>query len=288
MVPLVQIQPRPPFLFKVIFMKFGCIPSTYDSRDYTLSAAATKSSELPEEYICPLKMPVKNQGQVGSCVAHATSSILEYHALPAQKLSTNFIYGLQKCLFNKETEGMMLRDACKIAADYGDMLLEDCPGNTEVPGCFSVAEEALNNQEKRARASEYRILKYFLCLSNKDIKHALYNYGPVLASVKWYNTFKVNKEGILEGTQKGDYGYHAIVIYGYTKDGFLCQNSWGSTWGNNGRFILPYTIKVREARGFVDWNGTDELKEPSTNGIWNLLYKGLNAIINIFAKWFNK
>ena len=266
-------------------MEFGCILSPFDSRDYKLSVS---SAVIPEEYSCPLKMPVKNQRQVSSCVAHAVSSILEYHAVPEQKLSTNFIYGIQKQLFNREGKGMMLRDACKIAADYGDMLLEDCPGNTEVPNCYEIADAALANSDKKARASTYRILKYFLCPSNKDIKYALYNYGPVLASIKWYDTFTVANDGTLVGEQKGSYGYHAIVIYGYTKDGFWCQNSWGTGWGKKGRFFLPNSIKVREARGFVDWNGSDELKEPSTNGIWNLIYKGLNAIVNFIRKLIEK
>lgn len=266
-------------------MEFGCILSPFDSRDYKLSTAPIN---LPEEYSCPLKMPVKNQQSICSCVAHAVSSILEYHAIPYKELSTNFIYGIQKYLFNNEAKGMTIREACKIAADYGDMILEDCPGNTEVPDCYSIAEEAFNDHNKQSRASEYRILKYFLCLSSKDIKYAIYNYGPVLASIKWYRTFTVNKNGVLEGEQKGTGGYHAIVIYGYTKDGFLCQNSWGTNWGNGGRFILPYNIKIAEARGFVDWNGTDKLKEPSTTGILNLVYKCVNTVINLFKKWFIK
>lgn len=268
-------------------MKFGCIPSKYDSRDFTLKTSV-KSSILPEEYCCPLRMPIKNQYYVSSCVAHAVSSILEYHAVPQKKLSTNFIYGIQKKLFNREGEGMIMRDACKIAADYGDMLLEDCPGNYEVPNCYRNAEKAFDDVEKRKRAGEYRILKYFLCKSPKDIKHALYNYGPVLAAIRWYDNYTTDKEGKLIGEQSGSYGNHAIVIYGYTKDGFWCQNSWGDDWGKDGRFFLPNSIKIDEARGFVDWNGTDELKEPNTNGIWNLLYKALNAIINLVKRLLEK
>ena len=266
-------------------MEFGCKLSTYDSRDFTLKAT---SAYLPDEYSCPIKMPVKNQKNICSCVAHAVSSILEYHAVPQKKLSTNFIYGIQKKLFNREGKGMMLRDACKIAADYGDMLIEDCPDNTEVPECYSIAEKAFIDQSKLKRANDYRILKYFLCLSNRDIKYAIYNYGPVLAAVKWYNNYKVADDGTLVGEQKGAYGGHAIVIYGYTKDGFWCQNSWGENWGKDGRFFLPNTIKISEARGFVDWNGSDELREPSTDGLLNLLYKGFNAIINFIRKFIEK
>jgi C1A family cysteine protease len=268
-------------------MEFGCIFSSYDSRDYKLKSTAGEP-DLPKEFSCPLKMPVKNQKSVSSCVAHATSSILEYHTVPYRELSTNFIYGIQKQLFNRDGKGMMLRDACKIAADYGDMLLEDCPGNTEVPACYELANEAIDDKSKVLRASEHRILKYFLCLTNKDIKYAIYNHGPVLASIRWYNNYKVTKEGILTGEQTGAYGGHAFVIYGYNSDGFLCQNSWGTSWGNKGRFILPYGIKVQEARGFIDWDGGEELKEPSTNGFFNLLYKGINAFVNFFRKLTEK
>ena len=264
-------------------MNFGCILSSYDARDYKLGAAAT-SGELPEEYSCPNKMPVKNQKSVSSCVAHAVSSILEYHSIPHQKLSTNFIYGIQKELFNRDGKGMILRDACKIAANYGDMLLDDCPGNTEVPACHETASKAFKDASKVERASAYRILKYFSCPKAEDIKHALYNYGPVLAAMKWYNTYKVSKDGVLTVDQSGTYGNHAIVVYGYNKDGFLCQNSWGTSWGNKGKFILPYSVKFNEARGFVDCDDVGELDIPNTNGIFDLLYKALNAVVNFIRK----
>jgi C1A family cysteine protease len=268
-------------------MNFGCLPSTYDARDFKLNLSA-ESAPLPEEYCCPLKMKVKDQRWVASCVAHATSSILEYHAVPQVDLSTTFIYGIQKQLFNRDGKGMMLRDACKIAADYGDMLYEDCVGNHEVPSAHRRADEAFADKEKLDRASKYRILKYFYCSNNKEIKHALYNYGPVLASMKWYDNYTTDKDGVLIGEQRGDYGWHAIVIYGYTKEGFWCQNSWGKDWGKDGRFFVPNNIKLREARGFVDWNGTDELKEPRTDGIFNFLYKCLNGIVNFIQKLINR
>ena len=268
-------------------MQFGCNTSKYDSRDYKLKAELVARINLPEEYIIPIDIDVKNQKNICSCVAHATSSILEYHSNPRQKLSTNFIYGIQKELFNNEMEGMCLRDACKIAADYGDMLEEDCPGNTEVPECYAIAESAIADANKLDRASQYRISKYFLCLTNHDIKYALYKHGPVLAAIKWYRTYKVNDKGILVGEHTGTYGGHAVMVYGYNKDGFLCQNSWGKNWGDGGRFILPYSVKFTEARGFVDWNGEDELKEPSTGGLWNIIYKMINGLANMVRKFYS-
>ena len=268
-------------------MQFGCILSSYDSRDYKLKAGVAKNS-LPDTFTCQLKTEVKNQKRVCSCVAHAMSSILEHHAEPSTKLSTNFIYGIRKKLFNSDGYGMSLRDACKIAADYGDMLLDDCQGNNEVPDCQTIAAEAFLDQDKLNRAKDYRISKYFLCLSSNDIKYALVNYGPVLASLKWYNSWNISKDGQITGDSRGKFGYHAVVIYGYDKDGFWCQNSWGKSWGKSGKFFVPNSIKFAEARGIVDWNGTDELKEPNPDGLLNLLYKGLNAFVNLIKKLIKK
>ena len=35
-------------------------------------------------------------------------------------------------------------------------------------------------------------------------------------------------------------GGHAIAIVGYAEQGFIIQNSWGTTWGNGGFALLPY------------------------------------------------
>ena len=58
--------------------KFGAITSPYDIRDFVAKAPRkTTEDDFPEEF--ELKMcKVKNQQNVGSCVAHAMASIVEY------------------------------------------------------------------------------------------------------------------------------------------------------------------------------------------------------------------
>ena len=261
--------------------KYGCNPPVVDVRDYKL-AKASKDDSLPIAY-SPMVLPnVKNQGSVSSCVAHATSSILEYHDLGIGRntLSTNFIYGIQKKECGHEGSGMYLRDACKIVTKYGDMLESECKGNDEIPKCWDIAEQSLEDYGTE-NSLYFRAESYFNCKDNDDIKRAIYNYGPVLASVKWYDTFKVNEDGILEGKQSGDYGYHAIMIYGWNEEGFACQNSWGNRWGEKGRFILPYNIPVAEAKGIVDADDNTIVK-PKRNGFLDIVYKIVNFILNIF------
>lgn len=267
----------------------GCLPEKKDIRDYKLKAGVISAADLPEEFTFDVEVPVKNQGTVNSCVAHAMSSILESYT--EDDLSTNFIYGTQKMLYGHEGEGMYLRDACATALKYGDMKYEDCPGNIEVPDCYESAEATFKVPEKKEAAYYYRINRYFTCNSPAEIKYAIYNYGPVLAALNWSYSFYVNDKGILSCEEKSpEYcGGHAIMVIGWTKDGFLCQNSWGADWGMNGRFILPYTMSFTEARGIEDYNNVldedkDPIKEPSMALTLKVIYTIINKILNFFKR----
>ena len=264
-------------------MEYGCKLSKFDARDYKLDAAAVAAYEFPKEFINEPLQRVKNQGIVSSCVAHALSTILEYHSHPnTAKLSTNFIYGIQKELFGRSDSGMYVSQACKIALNYGDMLERDCPGNTEVPLCHSIASSAKEDEDKISTAYNYHIYAYYSCNSINDIKYSLIHHGPVLAAMKWSNSYRVNKDGILVGDLREDAGYHAVVVYGYNETGFLCQNSWGTIWGDSGRFILPYDIAFREARGIIDCkdHGGD-INQPHQGFLWDIFYKIVNGIVNL-------
>ena len=131
-------------------------------------------------------------------------------------------------------------------------------------------------------ALNFRIKKYFTCNTPSEIKRALYNYGPVLCSIKWWDDFKLDKDNCLYRTnKKKSYGYHAVMIYGWNEKGFLCQNSWGRSYGNDGRFICPYNIPIAEAKGFVD-DETVGLKQLKRNSFLDIIYKILNRIVNLF------
>lgn len=264
-------------------LNFGCLLSPVDLRDFKVRAT---SQPLPENFELDFsKISVKNQGAVGSCVAHAMSTILEYHANGQHELSTNFIYGIRKELYNQEGQGMYLRDACKIATGYGDPLETDCPGNNEVPEVYEIASNTMKNQTAMDIASKFRTKSYFSCKTVEDIKYALVNYGPVIISIKWFDDYRV-VNGILTGGKSKNYGYHALVCYGYTPKGFLIQNSWSKSWGNRGRFLLPYGTKIQEARGLVDFKNDEYIPPRKPQGILGLLYKALNTWINFVRKIF--
>ena len=79
------------------------------------------------------------------------------------------------------------------------------------------------------------------------------------------------------------HGYHAIMVCGWNKDGWVCQNSWGSKWNKDGTFVFPFSENFREAWSFVD-AANDDVIRPKNNKLFNYIYKFINMIINFIKK----
>lgn len=253
-----------------------------DFRDHYINKNIAAAQDYPEEFSLDTSwMKVKNQGRVNSCVAHAMSTILEYHMKGEVDLSTNFIYGIQNKFCGHDGQGMYLNDALKIAKEYGDMMEVDCGGNIEVPKCWEPAEKALEDTEKASRAKWFRIKQYYTCKDADSIKYALMNYGPLLIAVKWYD-YKI-KDGKLIFDTTSNYGGHAMVCYGWNKEGWLIQNSWGRSFANGGRVVLPFESPFREAKGVVDMPNEGDIVVPShDNKIVDFILKLVSAVVNFF------
>lgn len=263
-------------------LDFGVrLPKT-DLRDYKVKAGVTNVTnfelgDLPK---------VKNQLSVSSCVAHSSSSILEWFNTKEtgeyHELSTGFIYGMQGVEFNRLEGGMYLRDACKIVRKHGDCLYETMPFNIEMPECYERLNKNLTD-EVYNEALICKVDSYAKCTTNDAVKYALMKYSPVLMSVKWYGKNKICDGNVICFDTTSDYGYHAIMVYGFNEKGWLCQNSWGQIWGDNGRFILPYEYGFNEAWSFVDAKNSD-IHKPKQNKILNVIYKICNFFANLFKK----
>ena len=199
----------------------GCLPGKKDIRDYKINKKAM-ALQYPESFKCDIIMPVKDQGRVGSCVAHSSAEILEYHE--GVNLSTNFIYGIHNKLYGSEGPGMYLREACKIINKYGDPAYDYCPGNSEVTYVYEIANKAFENDEVMKNASMHKAKRYARLFTADEIKYALMNYGPVLIAIDWYDDNKLDKDFVMcKGTKNP--GGHALMLYGWDEKGWLIQNS---------------------------------------------------------------
>ena len=248
----------------------GAIFSPKDVRDY--KAVCATAAEFPKEFKLDM-VRIKNQGSVGSCVAHSLSEVVEYFNSKQlnkdTEMSTGYIYG-NRTMSIWYGSGMIVRDALKTLKNYGDVTKEQFPYNIEVPGAIEQYEAVSDNLFNEGHP--YRITSYAKLNNDNDVKSALMNCGPVVMAMDWYNDIKV-KNGVLTTEYKGDAGGHCMVIYGWNETGWLVQNSWGKYWGDKGCCVIPYDIKIREK-----WLVTDTITES---------IKDMD-IEKPFSSWFGK
>lgn len=268
----------------------GAIKSPFDIRDYTIKALL--KSQLPEEFELPT-LPVKNQFTTGSCVAQALALLVEYHHRRQHneevQFSTEFIYANREDTDHQE-EGMILRQAFACLKKYGDVKYEDMKGNNIYP--IARANFEKNDIELLEKAFPNRISAYFRINSELELKTALKLYGYVVISMPWYKKYKLDKDGCYCPDLKAKKGSHAVVIYGWNDKGWKVQNSWGKSWGKNGRFILKYDFKYNEAWGAIDTITDDSgLNKKEYGPFRSALCRACNWIVNLATSivgWFKK
>ena len=232
---------------------FGAIESKIDVRDYQVACAAAPNVELPEVFELNIRA-VKNQHSVSSCVAHALAAAVEYFNFMQEKtdttMSTEFIYG-NRINHIYTDKGMIIRDALENLRKYGTCPNSSMPGNIEVP-------EAIRRFNQDAlgvipAAYPNRITNYCSLYKKNDMKLWLMTKGPIVFSIKWYENYWLTVNNELHFDEKSEpSGCHCMVIYGWNKEGWLFQNSWGNTWGDGGRAVYPYDATIREAWGVED------------------------------------
>jgi hypothetical protein len=94
---------------------------------------------------------------------------------------------------------------------------------------------------------------YVWAASTDDIKSWVLKNGPVVVGTDFYNDmFNPDSDGFVTPTG-GIAGGHCYLVVGYYANGdyFVFQNSWGSSWGQNGYFKM----KVSDFRKLLNADG---------------------------------
>ncbi len=259
----------------------GALFSKPDVRDYT---ASTELSEFPKEF--ELDMPkVKNQLSVGSCVAHALSTVVEYfnekETGKYEEMSTGYIYGNRRLTLHKGA-GMYTRDAVNTVAKYGDVPNAYFPVNVEVPYAIEKFENEVDKIEPVGY--HFKFAEYFKLKDEAAIKTSLMENGPAVFSMYWFDDIKV-KNGVMQTdcvkTKKT--GGHCMVVYGWNETGWKVQNSWGAFWGDDGRVVIPYNVPLKEMWGIKDATAESSLtlNKPFKTKGGEIAAKLLNLVISI-------
>ena len=210
----------------------GILPSRYSSVD------------------CGRKPAVKSQGSYGTCWAFAATSALESALMPEEQLlfSVDHMSMSNSFNVNQYDGGEYTMGMAYLAAWQGPVYDADDPYGDGVT---------------RDDLTAVKHVQQMLIIDGKDyqgIKEAVFKYGGVQTSL--YSTISSSKTKTpYYNKQTNSYCYmgqdrpnHDVVIIGwddnYPKENFnvdlegdgafICQNSWGSGFGDDGVFYVSY------------------------------------------------
>jgi C1A family cysteine protease len=234
--------------------RYGWLPDLPDHRDHYYAAVVERAAVLPARVDlrthCP---PVYNQGQLGSCTANAIAGAIEFDRLKQDSAdftpSRLFIYYNERVIEHTvDTDsGAQIRDGIKSVAKQGD-----CP-ETEWP--YDIAKFKTKPPAAcYADALKYRVVSYQrLVPVLSQLKGCLASSYPFVFGFTVYESFEspqVARTGHapLPGADERAIGGHAVMAVGYedAKQWFMVRNSWGSRWGLEGYFTLPYAYLTDE------------------------------------------
>ena len=230
--------------YKFNVMLSPITPSTPYYSDIICQAAINKP--LPEkiDYRTYLNEP-RNQGPHGTCVAFASSAIVEFYTNvfnnDTNYVSPRYIYAHRD---NVPREGMSLRDALETNRGSGSVNENDLPYSN-----ISTSENFIHLERLRNKGHLKSMIYACSYISTvNELKISLANNGPCLLALPVF--LDASGYGIMPnfwkaGTGNGDpktsVGGHGVCVVGYDSTSFLLRNSWGTNVGNGGYFNFPFS-----------------------------------------------
>jgi C1A family cysteine protease len=232
----------------IIKRTYGWWPDLPDAKDWKLSLPK-RLVPLPSlADLRPQCPPVWDQGQLGSCTAHAIGFAYEFarqkQGLPPFDPSRLFIYYNERAAEGtiQQDAGAMIRDGIKSLANQGvcsETLWPYDPDKfADEPPTVAYAA-AVNDLAIQYQAPAQNLY---------SLKSTLAGGIPVVFGMSVYDSFEsdaVASTGIVpmpDLKNESVIGGHAIAAVGYddTQQWFIVRNSYGAGWGMKGYFTLPY------------------------------------------------
>ncbi|HEY2721626.1 MAG TPA: C1 family peptidase [Chitinophagaceae bacterium] len=229
-------------------VRYGWQPDLPDKRDFKFQVAPAYLRKIPPKVDlrsqCP---PVYDQGQLGSCTANAIGGAFEFELMrqKAQAFipSRLFIYYNERVMENSvnQDSGAQIRDGVKSVNTQGA-----CP---ETLWPYDVARfAAVPPKNAFDSATKHKVLSYQrVTRTLNQFKACLAQGYPFVFGFTVYDSFEseqVARTGKLNMPGKAEkvVGGHAILAVGYndSQKRFIIRNSWGTNWGLNGYFTMPY------------------------------------------------
>jgi C1A family cysteine protease len=232
---------------KINYIKYGWKPDLPDHRDFEYALHFTAPAVIPQTVDLRKQCSkVEDQGQLGSCTANALVGNLELLEIKSATsfidLSRLFVYYNERELdyTTSQDSGSYLRTGIKTLAAKGICTEKSWPydikkfTNKPLPKCY---QEALS----------HKITKYVRINTLNEMLQCLADGYPFVFGFTVYDYFEsadMANTGILHIPTKYEQvlGGHAVMACGYdqSKKMILARNSWGTLWGLEGYFWMPF------------------------------------------------
>lgn len=269
----------------------------YQWNDETCTASlhTAQSEELPRRYDLRENRPlntVENQGTFGTCWAFASTAALETSQTEGEILDFSVDHMTMNSGFNiAPTEGGDYNMALAyLAAWKGPVLAADDPYGDGITDTSLAAvrhlQEARLIEEKDLNKIKSMIMRYggvesSLYMSIQNAWDSSEDYEPMSASYYYSGNEEPNHDIVIIGWDD-DYSRENFNYMPENNGAFLCRNSWGEDFGNDGYFYVSYEdsnlgtnnivyTRLDETDNYrtiyqsdmLGWVGTLGYKEPS-------------------------
>jgi cathepsin B len=238
---------------------------------------------LPEEFDSRKQWPncvseVRAQHKCGACWAFSGTSVLSDRFCIASKGAIKVNLSPQELVscdpVNHGCRGGQLDSAWSFLESTGvtqDECLPYVSGEDKhnIPKCPNGVCSNSTLKYKKYKAAEKQSGP-LTCA--RQIKKELLESGPVQTGFIVYEDFMHYKGGIYEMTHGEEMGGHAVKIVGWGKENntefWIAQNSWGSTWGEDGYFRIKMGQCMFDENAFV---GFPDVSETMINSLTFLM-----------------
>lgn len=238
-------------------MKSGVLISPIKATDRPSYVLCGANNTFEESYVNPLleNSPTYNQGQTEMCVAFSLSLsrwlVEQVQSHDTLQYSPGMIYSNRET-YQWQGEGMYLNEALDNLVKYGVCHYDDFLISGKYDICKKLFDIRKNDLIEKGHP--FRVSSWYRCYSDNDIKQAIKKVGFVIVSLPMYDTlYSPDKStNMVDFKISNIHGYHAVILAGWNKNGWIMKNSWGKEYGNNGVCTLSYKYPMSEAYTYID------------------------------------
>jgi len=258
--------------------KFGWIKSKYDPKDYLHKRGVYP---IPDRFsLAQYLTPVRDQGNQGSCVGFGIG--INLNSVKVQlgiygELSDINIWASPRYIYNgaRFIEGTLpIDNGCDPRDALEWTLMHGILDEHYWPYVDALLDRSAPSTTRMKQANRYKDFAYFRCVDGTEgICDAISSNHFVSLGSPWFNEWRETNEcGRLKKPTSSSFqiGGHETCLFEYDMNEgvFKGVNSWGTSWGHNGLFIMPFeSFSLFKDRGGYDAHYITFTKDIDTSPI---------------------